>query len=162
MLNRKLFFPLLLLILAPLSQGGNEQSLTPFESWQQSRSEWEKDPTEVAYVVFRCGAIFDVIGRVFVENGVTPEHKANGRGLAERANGLLSTGSFLSFNVGMSEARILERAKAFFEIYTRLVVNNRRLHNDMFNGQVGQDFDFCVKKYPLMAELGKRISGQEK
>jgi hypothetical protein len=161
-IKREIYLALLLLIFAPLSRGGGEESLTPFKIWQQSRGEWEKDPTEVAYVVFRCGTIFDVIGRVFIENGATLEHKANGNRMVERATALLSTGSFLSLNTGMSETRILERAKSFFEIYHRLIVENRRLHNDMFNGQVGQDFDFCVNRYALMAELGKRISGQEK
>ncbi len=68
----------------------------------------------------------------------------------------------LSPSTGMDETRLLERAKAFFDIYIRQIVENRRLHNDMFEGWVGEDFQFCIDRYQFMDELGKRISGQGK
>lgn len=135
------------------------QTLIPFETWQKSRSGWESDPTEVAYMVFRCGALLDRIGRVFIENGATPEHRTNGQGLVQRADRLLATGAALSLSTGLDETRLLERAKAFFDIYIRQIVENRRLHNDMFEGWVGEDFQFCIGRYKFMEELGKRISG---
>jgi hypothetical protein len=101
-IKREIYLALLLLIFAPLSRGGGEESLTPFKIWQQSRGEWEKDPTEVAYVVFRCGTIFDVIGRVFIENGATLEHKANGNRMVERATALLSSARTFSFPLATS------------------------------------------------------------
>lgn len=149
-------------ILAGLGSLSNAQTLIPFETWQKSRSDWASDPTEVAYVVFRCGALLDRVGRVFIENGATPEHRTNGHGLVQRADRLLATGSALSLSTGMDETRLLERAKAFFDIYIRQIVENRRLHNDMFEGWVGEDFQFCIDHYQFMDELGKRISGQGK
>jgi len=138
---------------------GNAQTLIPFEKWQQSRSEWEKDPTEVAYAVLRCGTLFDFLGRVFTENGTTPEQRSNGQTLTQWGGGLIRSGAALSISAGMDETRILERAQAFFDIYGRQIVENRRLHNDMFQGWIGEDFKFCIGRYRFMEDMGKRISG---
>lgn len=151
----KLLVAFLLATFGPLASA---QTLIPLETWEKSRSDWKNDPTEVAYVVFRCGTLFDLLGRVFVENGTTSGQRDDGQKMISRADGLLTTGTALSFNTGMSEPRLLERAKAFFDIYGRQIVENRRLHNDMFEGLVGKDFQFCVSRYAFMDELGKRLS----
>lgn len=134
------------------------QSLVPFEKWHSDRANWNKDPSEVAYVAMRCAALFNLVGNTFIENGATPKHKEDGRALVGKSDDLMDAGLRLSFSIGMDEKNILARSKSFSDIYSKQLVKNKQLHNNIFEGETGQDFNFCAGRYSFLAELGKQIS----
>jgi len=120
------------------------EDLEPFEKWIKDRPNWTDDDTELAYATTRCGTLFLVVGGVFVENPANQENVRQGNEIRARGLALQILGSKIAELKGMSQENHIERVKLLYKSYAERIVTNRRLHNNMFQGWIQNDFKFCV------------------
>lgn len=119
--------------------------LEPFSEWAKARPNWSNEITETSYVASRCGALFSPVGIVTAETGRTPKDKEIGENIVVKATQLSLLGFELAKKTGWSPEKIMERHKSITEIYFKTIRSNRTTHNNMFNGFIKDDFEFCIE-----------------
>ena len=59
------------------------------------------------------------------------------------------TGIQLSMSNGMGIDAATNRNKKLFEIYVDDVKSNKAINNNVFYGNTGKDFEFCIELYEM-------------
>ena len=121
-------------------------TLLPFSDWDKERKNWMADKSEFSYALTRCGSLYSVVGIYFIANTANGD-SSDGRKLLELGRVLLDTGGAIAADGGMSIDAIGERHKALQKIYVETVKSNKAVHNNIFYGWVGADFEFCADKF---------------
>ena len=57
----------------------------------------------------------------------------------------------------MDEKAIVDRYKSFLNVYSNELAENKKIHNSIFMGLFLIDFQFCVKHFPFIKELDKKM-----
>ncbi len=135
----------LLLLLLGVSTTASAEKLKPFSDWIKETQGWQSDKSEVAYALTRCGTLYSTIGVYFVANSTKPEDKTNGENLIVMGRELNMTGIQLAMNNGMSIDAATNRNKKLFEIYVEDIKLNKAVNNNIFYGNTGKDFEFCLE-----------------
>lgn len=123
----------------------NAEKIKPFSEWKNETPRWQKDESEISYALTRCGILFSTIGVYFVGNGTKDEDKKNGDNLVAKGKQLNMTGIQLAISNGMSIEAATNRNKKLFEIYVDDVKSNKAINNNVFYGNTGKDFEFCLE-----------------
>ena len=121
------------------------EKLKPFSNWIKETPGWQNDKSEIAYALARCGTLYSTIGIYFVANSTKSEDKLNGENLIVKGRELNMTGIQLAMNNGMSIDAATNRNKKLFEIYVEDVKTNKAINNNIFYGNTGNDFEFCIE-----------------
>ena len=127
------------------SISASAEKLTPFHDWIKNTPRWQKDDSEIAYALTRCGILFSTIGVYFVGNGTKAEDKMNGDNLVAKGRQINMVGIQLAISNGMSIDAATNRNKKLFEIYVDDVKSNKAINNNVFYGNTGKDFEFCLE-----------------
>ena len=123
----------------------NAEKLKPFSDWTKETQGWLNDKSEVAYALARCGTLYSTIGVYFLANSTKAEDKLNGESLVKKGREMNMTGIQLSMLNGMSIDAATNRNKKLFEIYVDDVKSNKAINNNVFYGNTGKDFEFCLE-----------------
>ena len=113
-----------------------------FDSWRKTTPNWEKDESEVAYALTRCGVLFSLVGVYIVENGSKNDKKL-GESYIDDGKNLLGIGVFISTQKAMSEEAVRRRHKVIMDAYTGDILRNKSLNNNFLHGDTGTDLEFC-------------------
>ncbi len=127
------------------AQTAQADKIKPLNDWARETQRWQNDATEVAYALTRCGILFSTIGIYFVANGTKAEDKANGEKFIDKGKFLNMTGIEMAVGNGMGIDAATARNKKLFEIYIEDVKSNKSINNNIFYGNTGKDFDFCLE-----------------
>lgn len=139
-------FSLAILIAVPICvTNAAAEKIKPFSDWTKDTPRWQNDKSEIAYALTRCGTLFSTIGVYFVANSSKAEDKENGDNLVAKGKQLNMAGIQLAMSNGMSIDAATNRNKKLFEIYVEDVKTNKSINNDIFYGNTGKDFDFCIE-----------------
>lgn len=122
----------------------SQTSIISIKDWEKSRPNWDKDSTEVAYLITRCGALLSTVGTFFATNNARPEDKVNGAGMQSRGMALTVLGLTLSSEAGMGPSAQEQRLSALTRSYSDLLAVNKARENNIFAGFVYQDFQYCL------------------
>jgi hypothetical protein len=125
------------------------EKLKPFSDWIKETQGWQNDKSEIAYALTRCGTLYSTIGVYFIANSTKNEDKLNGENLVKKGRELNTTGIQLSMSNGMSIDAATNRNKKLFEIYVDDVKSNKAINNNVFYGNTGKDFEFCLQLYEM-------------
>jgi hypothetical protein len=131
--------------------------LIPLSKWDEPDRNWRGDISEVAYVSTRCGCNFDLVGNYFVEKGTNAEQRNSGENYKMLANKYMSVALKTSKITNMDEKAIFDRYKSFLNVYVSETAENKKIHNSIFVGFFLIDFDFCVKHFPFIQEIDKKM-----
>jgi hypothetical protein len=105
---------------------------------------WSKDPSEVGYVLARCGVLLLLISEVFKSDTREKDDMVSiATQNAKKARELVAQGFEISRSVGASQSLLDRRVQQLFSSYRDQIVRNRAVHNNIFHGIVGQDFVLC-------------------
>jgi len=121
------------------------EKLKPFSEWTKETPRWQNDKSEIAYALARCGTLYSTIGVYFLANSTKSEDKLNGENLVKKGRELNMAGIQLSVSNGMSIDAATNRNKKLFEIYVEDVKTNKAINNNIFYGNTGNDFEFCIE-----------------
>lgn len=147
-----------------LSLGAQAQAQTmqlePFSDWASKRPQWAADAGEVAYASTRCGALYGIIAAVFSNLG-SNEDKSAAVDLTSRGMILLFTGDQLAESVGWNNTSRENRLNQISSAYTRIVTENRTMHNNMFYGPIEQDWRFCLSLEQKVLQAARNSRGQK-
>lgn len=127
--------------------GQAEGSNQPLGSLKQTMSErpgWDHDPSEVAYVAARCGALVTMLGGYLKENSSKPKDELNGSRLIERGELITRSAFYTGMLVKMDAEASLHRSAELVKSYAELISSNKRLYNNIFHEPVLSDFEFCL------------------
>ena len=131
--------------------------IEPFADWSRTRPNWTKDPSEVAYVATRCGALYSPIGSIMAERGSTQQLKEAGEDLTVRGLRISIFGFQLARDSGWAAEIIRERQQFIAEIYWKIISSNRTIHNNMFYGFIENDFKFCSDFERVVRDLASAV-----
>lgn len=131
-------------------QAALAEKIKPFSDWTRETPKWQSDESEIAYALTRCGILFSTIGVYFVGNGTKAEDKKNGENLVAKGRQLNMAGIQLAISNGMSIDTATNRNKKLFEIYVDNVKSNKAVNNNVFYGNTGKDFEFCLELDELL------------
>lgn len=137
--------PALLLVLLVSITSAHAEKLKPFNDWTKETPRWQNDKSEIAYALTRCGTLYSTIGVYFLANSTKTEDKLNGENLVKKGRELNMAGIQLSMSNGMSIDAATNRNKKLFEIYVDDVKSNKAINNNVFYGNTGKDFEFCLE-----------------
>ena len=126
------------------------EKLKPFSDWTKETPRWQNDKSEIAYALARCGTLYSTIGVYFLANSTKSEDKLNGEKLVKKGRELNMAGIQLSMSNGMSIDAATNRNKKLFEIYVEDVKTNKAINNNIFYGNTGNDFEFCLEVDALL------------
>lgn len=147
---------LMYLVLLILSLPAESATLIPLENYIQERSKWHEDISELAYIGTRCDCLYTAIGIWAVENG-REQTKSYGKKLLESADIFRGVSTALSFEVNMNQSSIEKRFEEIMTIYSKAVVENKKLNNNVFDGFVGKDMEVCKKNLPLYQGINTKF-----
>lgn len=142
---KRLLTQISLFALVIISASAHAEKLKPFSDWTIETPKWKNDESEIAYALTRCGILFSTIGVYFVANGIKAEDKKNGDSLVAKGKQLNMAGIQLAVTNGMSIDAATNRNKKLFEIYVDDVKSNKAINNNVFFGNTGKDFEFCLE-----------------
>ncbi len=132
-------------------------ALEPLESWQKRRPNWADDTTDLAYATTRCGALYGVIGGVFIHNPKTDDDKKRGMDATVRGVKLAYIGNLLAKEVGWTDEKLNQRFGEISKLYQEVIASNRTTHNNMFHGFIEYDWKFCIEHEKIVnASLQKK------
>ncbi len=136
------------------------QQLVPFDTWKTTRGNWFEDPTEISYVGARCNALMAMVGGYFLMNPGKQEDVKTGQGVVDRGKAFLFVSLFLGTGArgGMSSEAFTSRQLLLTQTYSNKIIENKRLHNNIFESPILEDFNFCVSVESFFGEMNKRIS----
>jgi hypothetical protein len=120
--------------------------ILPFVDWDKERKNWMADKSELSYALTRCGSLYSVVGIYFIANTANGD-SSDGRKLLEFGRVFLDTGGAIAADGGMSINAIGVRHESLQKIYVETVKSNKAVHNNIFYGWVGADFEFCADKF---------------
>lgn len=123
---------------------GSNQSLGSLKQTLSERPGWDNDPSEVAYVAARCGALVTMLGGYLKENSSKPEDELNGSRLIERGELITRSAFYMGMLVKMDAEASLHRSAELIKRYGELISSNKRLYNNVFHEPVESDFEFCL------------------
>lgn len=107
---------------------------------------WEKDDSELAYVSMRCGVIYSTLAAYFLANGTKKEDKDNSIKLNKMSEVFMEKSIYISISMlKMSEESITKRMELLFKIYVEKVKENKSVNNNVFEGLILNDFEYCNK-----------------
>lgn len=118
------------------------------------------DPSEIAYLGTRCGALYNMIAGYFESNGTaadTPTVNTMKRG-AEDFN---FVGLTLNVTVNkMSDEAILNQGKSLSEYYAKLMSEGKRMNNNALTPVVLADFSVCKNELSGFSDAAKRAKSR--
>jgi hypothetical protein len=105
---------------------------------------WTGDKTEVGYISLRCGTLLLLISQVFLSDNRRIDTIVKQADLIkERSSDLIGAGIEISKSQGLPSQLIEIRVEELSNVYVQLLTKNRALHNNIFEGVAGEDFNFC-------------------
>jgi hypothetical protein len=131
----------------------NAQQLTPFDQWERDTPKWTEDLTEVVYVAGRCASISHTLGMYISQEGNKPEDVAMGKKFIDAGNTFTTVSLEIGKNLGMSNQFIYDRHEALTKVYVQKLVENKKMHNQIFVGDFAIDFKFCVAQHSFFKSL---------
>ena len=147
---------LMYLVLLILSLPAESATLIPLENYVLERPRWQEDISELAYIGTRCDCLYTVIGNWAVENG-RAKTKSYGKELLSTSEIFRNVSTSLSVATNMNQTSIEKRFEEIINIYVNTVVDNKRLNNNVFEGYVGKDIEFCKKSLPSYKAINTKI-----
>jgi hypothetical protein len=123
---------------------GSNRSLGSLKQTLTERPGWDNDPSEVAFVAARCGALVTMLGGYLKENSSEPKDKLNGSRLIERGELITRSGFYMGMLVKMDAEASFHRSAELAKSYAELISSNKRLYNNVFHEPVRSDFEFCL------------------
>ena len=149
---------LLIIFFSILPAIGNAQILVPFDQWERNTPKWKEDLTEVAYVAGRCASINHTVGYYISQEGNKPENTEFGGKFIEAGNTFTTVSLEIGMNLGMSYKFIYDRHEALTKVYVQKLVENKKMLNQIFAGDFGIDFKFCVAQHPFFKSIEEGLS----
>jgi hypothetical protein len=134
------------------------QILIPLDQWERNTPKWNKDLTEVVYVAARCASINHTVGYYISQEGNKSEDIELGKKFIEVGNTFTTVSHEIGINLGMSDKFIYDRHEALTKVYVKKMVENKKMLNQMFAGDFGIDFNFCVSQHPLFKGIADGLS----
>ena len=134
------------------------QLLIPLDQWERNTPKWNEDLTEVVYVAARCASINHTVGYYISQEGNKSEDIEFGRKFIEAGNTFVTVSLEIGKNLGMSDKFIYDRHEALTKVYVQKMVENKKMLNQIFSGDFGIDFKFCVAKHPLFKGIAEGLS----
>jgi len=114
------------------------------------------DPSELAYIGTRCGALYNVTATYFETNGSAKDN-ATVKQLREQARDFMAVSLALNTNVNkMSEEAIVNQARSLSEHYFRLMSDGKRLNNNAFTPALVADMTSCRNELTSYTDLTRR------
>jgi hypothetical protein len=153
----KYFLSIILSFWFLTSSNAQTTILEPLKEWAEKRQKWSGDPSELAYVATRCGALYSPIGNVFSTLGKNDEDKVRGSDFQARGLQLTMFGHKLAQDQGWDTKNLLERHKTIMEAYYKIVGSNRTIHNNMFYGFIEDDLRFCIEFEKIIRSAANKI-----
>ncbi|MCE9551382.1 MAG: hypothetical protein K8R50_10370 [Betaproteobacteria bacterium] len=135
----------ILLALIFFSVSVEAESLIPMSENMEKNRDWINDPSEIAYFGSRCYVLYTLLGGYFLENGTSAENKKTGELFEQTGLIFLASSSVLSVGLGMSQESIIARSKMLTNAYGKSLVENKRLHNNVFHGYIESDLMQCER-----------------
>jgi hypothetical protein len=134
-----------------ISTFATSQELVPLDEWDKTTKNWSSQPSEVAYMLGRCGSAFMAMSSYLKAN-------ANGEKKIERDATVLmgKSKSFIELSIdvgqtiGATEKFLMDRTESLVKVYIGDIVNNKKLHNNAFGKNFQTDINFCTAYYPLL------------
>lgn len=105
---------------------------------------WTEDKTEVGYITLRCGILLRLISDAFLSDTRRIDTIVRqAEFIKRRSFDIMEEGVTISKGAGLSSQLIEMRVHELSKVYLQQLVSNRALHNNIFTGVVGDDFNFC-------------------
>ena len=145
MLKFKILF--LLVGFIPLTLRADD--LVPLESWKNITKKWSSDPSELSYLMTRCGVAYSVMSNYFqaTNNNKNIEIREQIQSLNYRSGKFLEYGYEFAQHVGIKEEFFKKRLSLVAEMYTQNLLKNKALTNYAFSKEFESDIDFCASIY---------------
>ncbi len=137
---------------------GNSQPLVPLDQWELNTPKWKEDLTEVAYVAGRCASINHTVGYYTSQEGNKQKDIELGGKFIEVGNTFTNVSLEIGISLGMSDKFIYDRHEALTKVYVQKLVENKKMFNQIFTGDFGIDFKFCVAQHPLFKSIAEGLS----
>lgn len=127
------------------------QELTPLDEWSKTTSNWSNQPSEVVYMLGRCGAALMSMSSYFQANANGDKKiEKDAKSLMNKSKSFTSTSLELGESIGATEKFLMDRMESLVKIYVADIVNNKKLHNSAFGKKFQADINFCSAYYPLI------------
>lgn len=140
MLNIKTLAASLLMLLPGLLHA---EAPIPFNQWVNKNPNWSKDRKEIGYALTRCGSLFFTVGSYMEQNAASKEILARAQDAKIRGTMLSVAATPLNKENGLTADFLEQRTAALMKGYMDLIISNRAIHNNLFHGQILEDYQFC-------------------
>lgn len=137
------------------------QLLIPLDQWERNTPNWNEDLTEVVYVAARCASINHTVGYYISQEGNKSQNIELGKKFIEAGNTFTTVSLEIGINLGMSDKFIYDRHEALSKVYVQKMVENKKMLNQIFAGDFGVDFKFCVAKHSLFKSIADGLSARK-
>lgn len=136
----------------------NAQQLVPFDQWERSTPKWKEDFTEIAYVAARCASINYTVGYYLGQEGSKPEDFDFGQKFITVGKNFSTIAFEIGINLSMSDKFIYDRHEALTKIYAQKLAENKKIYNQIFAGDFGVDFKYCIAQIPFFKSIVDGLS----
>ena len=126
---------LLLLFLIP-----NLVTAESIQDYLDNNPKWSEETKEIIYLTTRCSGILQVVG----QHRIVVGDQEYGPVLLELGRDLGLRSGQLALDEGLSEDNIKERMIYWMKRYADDSISNVDNYNNIFFGDFGDDFQFCV------------------
>ena len=126
---------LLLLFLIP-----NLVTAESIQDYLDNNPKWSEETKEIIYLTTRCSGILQVVG----QHRIVVGDQEYGPVLLELGRDLGLRSGQLALDEGLSEDNIKERMIYWMKRYADDSISNTDNYNNIFFGDFGDDFQFCV------------------
>lgn len=135
----------MLLALIFFSVSVEAESLIPMSENMEKNRDWINDPSEIVYFGSRCYALYTNLGAYFLENGTSAKDKKSGELLVQKSSIFFDGVYVLSMGLRMSQESFRARNTMLLDAYGKSLIENKRLHNNVFHGYIESDLMQCER-----------------
>lgn len=134
-----------------LSANAISQELIPLDEWDKKTSNWSNQPSEVVYMLGRCGAALMAMSSYFKANSNNDKKiEKDAESLLDKSKSFASLSLEVGQSIGATEKFLMDRMEALVKIYIGDIISNKKIHNSAFGKNFQTDINFCTTYYPLI------------
>jgi hypothetical protein len=125
--------------------------LTPLPLWEKNNPNWNKDSSEITYLLGRCAANLYAVSGYFEQSKDSTAVKT-----AKTLKGKADEFAKMSMNVGVANGAqtefLAKRVVGLIKIYAGMMEENKIKHNNIFTNNLSADVTFCNNFHSVLFE----------
>ena len=133
------------------SSVASSSELTPLPLWEKNNPNWNKDSSEITYLLGRCAANLYAVSGYFEQSKDSTAVKT-----AKTLKGKADEFAKMSMNVGVANGAqtefLAKRVVGLIKIYAEMMEENKIKHNNIFTNSLSADVTFCNNFHSVLFE----------